>query len=249
MSEKYEAERLWLHYFWIFLSEFGTVILYIIMFYKLRQRLAASAVLSPTQTESLRRLRRIIGYMIIYPIAYVVLSLPLAAGRMSSARGNTPDTTYFCLAGAMIASSGLVDTILYTATRRALLVDSEASMGTERERPYGGQSNKNRISTFVTGDRRQTRTDISGGRTRWFGDDEESASNDARDSSTDGIMRGVEMPEIGKVYQKTTVEITHEPASSSGSDSEPSQQTGEGRMNASPAPRKGSTQSTTGLWR
>lgn len=240
MSDKYPAERLWLHYVWIFLSEFGTVILYVIMFYKLRQRLATSAALSPNQTESLRRLRRIIGYMVIYPIAYVVLSLPLAAGRMSSARGVTPGITYFCLAGTMMASSGLVDTILYTATRRALLVDSEASLGTEqRERPYGGNSNKNRMSTFVTGERRQTRTDISGVGTRWFAGDEESSTGNGRDSSTDGIIRSVEMPEVGKVYQKTTVEITHEPASRT--DSEPSESSS---TPGNPPMHK----ATTGLW-
>ncbi|KAK2755584.1 hypothetical protein FQN54_006524 [Arachnomyces sp. PD_36] len=243
MSDKYPVERLWLHYFWIFLSEFGTVVLYIVMFYKLRQRLATSAALSPNQTESLRRLKRIVGYMIIYPIAYVVLSLPLAAGRMSSARGKTPDITYFCLAGAMMASSGLVDTILYTATRRALLSDSEASLTTEqRDRPSAGTSNKNRISTFITGERRQTRTNISGGITRWFAD-EESSTDSAGDGSTDGIIGSMEMPDIGKVYQKTTVEITHEPASLSDSESSPS-----GGVSDVPPAYRGS-HTATGLWK
>lgn len=241
MSDKYPAERLWLHYFWIFFSEFGTVVLYVVMFYKLRQRLAASAALSPNQTESLRRLRRIVGYMIIYPIAYIVLSLPLAAGRMSAAQGEGPGVTYFCFAGAMMASSGFVDGILYTVTRRALLVDSEASLATEqRERPYGGNSNKNIISTFITGERQNTRTNISGIGTRWFAGDEESSADNARDGSTDGIIHSMEMPDMGKVYQKTTVEITHEPATLS--DSEPSQS---GGARGNPSTHK----ATSRLWR
>lgn len=212
------------------------------MFYKLRQRLTASAALSPNQTESLRRLRRIVGYMIIYPIAYVVLSLPLAAGRMASTRGETPGVTYFCLAGAMMASSGLVDAVLYTATRRALLVDSEVSLGTEqRERPYGG--NKNRFSTFITGERRDAQNDTSRLGTRWFAGDEESSADNARDGSTDEIIHSMEMSDMGKVYQKTTVEITREPASLS--DSEPSQSCSASDKHAVPK----ASQSTTGLWK
>lgn len=39
---------------------------------------------------------------------------------------------------------------------------------------------------------------------------------DTRDGSTDNIVReGLEMAPMGKVYQETTIEITHEPANPS----------------------------------
>lgn len=99
INENYETERLWTHYIWIFLSEFGTVCLYAVMYFQLRQQIAASSILGNSQLESLKRLRRVVGYMTIYPIVYIVLSLPLAAGRMASAHGSTPSLTYFCCAG------------------------------------------------------------------------------------------------------------------------------------------------------
>lgn len=99
ISESYETERLWTHYIWIFLSEFGTVCLYAVMYFQLRRQIAASSILGNNQLDSLKRLRRVVGYMTIYPIVYIVLSLPLAAGRMATASGNTPSITFFCVAG------------------------------------------------------------------------------------------------------------------------------------------------------
>lgn len=69
------------------------------MYFQLRKQIAASSILGNSQLESLKRLRRVVGYMTIYPIVYIVLSLPLAAGRMATANGSTPSITFFCCAG------------------------------------------------------------------------------------------------------------------------------------------------------
>ncbi|KAL4948551.1 G protein-coupled glucose receptor regulating Gpa2-domain-containing protein [Aspergillus filifer] len=204
ISEKYEPIRLWTHYFWIFFAEFGTITLYAVLWLQLRRRIKQSAILGSSHTESLKRLRRVVGYMVIYPIAYIVLSLPLAAGRMATARGDTPSIVYFCVAGALITSSGLVDVLLYTLTRKNLIVESEPSM----DRSYNKFS-KGRKGLSSTTDKNM-RTDISALRTYKGGDDEES-----RDGSTDDIVKNtnaVELAPVGKVYQHTTIEITSEPA-------------------------------------
>lgn len=99
INQDHETVRLWTHYIWIFLAEFGTVCLYAVMYFQLRRQIAASSILGNSQLESLKRLRRVVGYMTIYPIVYIVLSLPLAAGRMATANGNTPSITFFCCAG------------------------------------------------------------------------------------------------------------------------------------------------------
>lgn len=99
INEDYEAIRLYTHYLWIFIAEFGTVCLYAVMYIQLRRQIAASAILGNSQLESLKRLRRVVGYMTIYPIVYIVLSLPLAAGRMATANGSSPSITFFCCAG------------------------------------------------------------------------------------------------------------------------------------------------------
>lgn len=225
INEEHETIRLWTHYIWIFLAEFGTVALYAIMYFQLRRQIAASAILGNSQLESLKRLRRVVGYMTIYPIVYIVLSLPLAAGRMATANGNTPSITFFCCAGeyhstnhinapselnrtnaslgAIITSSGLVDVILYTLTRRNLIIDSEPS----HDRSY----NKFASSKGRRGDTHLT-TITADPKTRRQGLHDEDLD---RDGSTDNIVQpgvGVEMAPIGKVYQETTIEITSEPA-------------------------------------
>ncbi|KAJ5247137.1 hypothetical protein N7468_002120 [Penicillium chermesinum] len=208
INEKHEAARLWTHYIWIFLAEFGTVCLYAIMYFQLRKQIKASAILGNSQLESLKRLRRVVGYMTIYPIVYIVLSLPLAAGRMASAHGDNPSLTFFCCAGAIMTTSGLVDVVLYTLTRRSLLIDTEDS----HDRSYNRfPSSKGRRGdthlTTITADMRSP-SKVGG-------------AQETRDGSTEYIVQpGVELgPMDGKVYQETTIEITHEPASLDGGSS------------------------------
>ncbi|KAJ5612952.1 hypothetical protein N7510_006146 [Penicillium lagena] len=204
INEDYETVRLWTHYFWIFLAEFGTVCLYAVMYFQLRKQIAQSSILGNSQLESLKRLRRVVGYMTIYPVVYIVLSLPLAAGRMATQNGQTPSVTFFCCAGAIITSSGLADVTLYTLTRRNLIGESEPS----EDRSYNkfdntkGRKGETHLTT-ITADQRMNRK-------FGIGDDDL-----GRDGSTDNIVQPMEMDDFGKVYQETTIQITHEPASSS----------------------------------
>ncbi|KAL3430519.1 hypothetical protein BDV09DRAFT_189213 [Aspergillus tetrazonus] len=129
----HEHERLWGHYIWIFLSEFGTIILYSTLTIYLRRRMKQAARKvqthnynrSPRESQALKRLNRVVIYMLVYPLSYVVLSLPLAAGRMSTARHVIPSREYFAVAGSLMALSGAFDTIVYTLTRRQLLLHTE----------------------------------------------------------------------------------------------------------------------------
>ncbi|EAW11889.1 protein gprC [Aspergillus clavatus NRRL 1] len=215
ISEEYEAVRLWTHYLWIFLAEFGTVCLYAIMWFQLRRQIARSAILGSSHTESLKRIRRVIGYMVIYPLSYLVLSLPLAAGRMATAQGNTPSVVYFCIAGALITSSGLVDVLLYTLTRRNLILESEPSETNSYNRfPSGKNRRADNHLTTITADPHHNHAEISVLRTRRDRNDEdEDMSSPVRDGSTDNIVQpGMELAPMGKVFQHTTIEITHEPA-------------------------------------
>ncbi|KAL4749323.1 G protein-coupled glucose receptor regulating Gpa2-domain-containing protein [Aspergillus terricola var. indicus] len=133
LSPVHEAERLWGHYIWIFLSEFGTIILYSMLTFYLRRRMKQAVIKtqthnynrSPRESQALKRLNRVVIYMLIYPLSYVVLSLPLAVGRMSSARHVIPSREYFAVAGSLMALSGAVDTVVYALTRRQLLLHTE----------------------------------------------------------------------------------------------------------------------------
>lgn len=63
--------------------------------------------------------------MIIYPLIYVICTIPLAAGRIASLAGRDISLAYFCVAGSMIACNGWLDVLLYASTR-AEIVFSES---------------------------------------------------------------------------------------------------------------------------
>ncbi|KAI2463281.1 G protein-coupled glucose receptor regulating Gpa2-domain-containing protein [Annulohypoxylon bovei var. microspora] len=115
-----EGLRLSLHYIWIFIVEFGSILIYAICFFYLYRFRRREAMMSGRNVDSLRRAR---AAMLAYAIIYTILSLPLAAGRMASMSNNTPSDGYFLFAGGLFTCSGWVDAVLYTITRRALLSD------------------------------------------------------------------------------------------------------------------------------
>ncbi|KAJ5732201.1 hypothetical protein N7493_003682 [Penicillium malachiteum] len=217
LSPDHENERLWGHYFWIFLSEFGTIVLYAFMFIHLRRRMSQAKMLRRGQQESLRRLNRVVIYMVIYPLVYVVMSLPLAAGRMASARGDSPGKTYFGVAGCLMALSGSMDVAVYTLTRRHLLIDSEHST-TDRNYDNTDSQWQTNITTTNAGGSRPRKGLKFGSRLSSkfhrskLGDKE---SSSPFEGSTEEIVakNDMEMSNFGGVYQETTIEISHQPVS------------------------------------
>jgi hypothetical protein len=130
ISKEYAFERLWLHYFWIFVAMFGTVLLYTIIYVtlniRMRQESTSSTssfgtLLSDSPASDPETVNRAARYMILYPTIYVLCTLPLAAGRMAAMNGRVIPYWYYCLAGAAITSCGWLDVLLYAFTRRALV--------------------------------------------------------------------------------------------------------------------------------
>jgi hypothetical protein len=95
------------------------------MFVQLRRKIAECVMLGGHTTSSLRRLNQVINYMILYPVVYITLTLPIAIGRMATVNGHTPSVTYFCVAGSLIALSGLCNTLLYTFARKSSILAPE----------------------------------------------------------------------------------------------------------------------------
>ncbi|KAE8362002.1 G protein-coupled glucose receptor regulating Gpa2-domain-containing protein [Aspergillus caelatus] len=209
LGPEHETERLWVHYLWIFLAEFGTVVFYGMLFFHLRRRMNQAAMLRQGHQESLKRLNRVVIYMVIYPIVYLVLSLPLAAGRMSTARHIVQSRGYFAVAGSLMALSGLVDVVVYTLTRRHLLLDTEISTSDKMYAYY----NSNAYQTHITTTTRENKKTRVGSRLRRGLQTINDTINDG-DSTEDLRKDGdMEMADLGHgVYQETTIEISHEPA-------------------------------------
>ncbi|KAK8069451.1 hypothetical protein PG994_006067 [Apiospora phragmitis] len=119
IKSDHEDLRLLLHYLWIFIIEFGSIAVYTVGFWFLYQaKKPGSTFRSDASLESLNKASRA---MLAYALAYTVMTLPLAAGRMASMSHRTPPDSYFFIAGSLFTSSGWVDTVLYAITRRSLL--------------------------------------------------------------------------------------------------------------------------------
>lgn len=199
------------------------------MFVYLRHRMKKNSAALHSNQESLRRLNRVVAYMVIYPLAYVMLSLPLAAGRMSVTRNKVPSKTYFAISGAFMALSGLFDVIVYTITRRHLLLDSDYSV-TDNSNSYQLKGSRVHGTTVLT---TIAANESSNGRRSKFAsrfrtqESHQMGTIDSlgdRDGSTDDIVvKANKENELMQhaVYQETTIEITHEPADEGSLESSP----------------------------
>jgi len=129
VSDDYEPERLGLHYIWLFLSEFGLIITYLMTFVKLRSQTAnlfadhRRAGHDLPNKASIEAINRVTKLMMLYPLVYVLLTLPLSSVRMWSMahEGRTMSETAQCIVGSLLASCGWVDCLLYSLTRKRLL--------------------------------------------------------------------------------------------------------------------------------
>lgn len=143
----------------MFLIQFGTVIIYIITFLMLRKKTKQLFALHAAQGDrgngpniaTIKSVNRITKLMTLYPCVYVILTLPLSAGRMwSMAHNATPySDAYACVAGAMITSCGWVDSLLYTLTRQKLLKDTMPG-GTSSRRTRGSDFDNELGSKGIT---------------------------------------------------------------------------------------------------
>ncbi|KAI0479409.1 G protein-coupled glucose receptor regulating Gpa2-domain-containing protein [Xylariaceae sp. FL0804] len=121
--------RLLLHYLWIFIVQFGSIIIYSAGFLYLFKAKRPGAIM--IQGASVEALNKAARAMLAYALAYTILTLPLAAGRMAAMSGNTPSDAYYLFAGCLFTSSGWVDTLLYAFTRRSLLFQELSLPGSE----------------------------------------------------------------------------------------------------------------------
>ncbi|KAH8669477.1 G protein-coupled glucose receptor regulating Gpa2-domain-containing protein, partial [Tricladium varicosporioides] len=132
IGENHERDRLTLHYLWIFVSQLGSLVTYLAIFFFLRIKLASSAISHHQPSShasnahdpflaSRQKILRTARYMVVYPFAYVALTLPLAAGRVSAMARKTPPMVFYCVAGTLMASCGVIDVALYIYTRKALV--------------------------------------------------------------------------------------------------------------------------------
>ncbi|KAF2207543.1 hypothetical protein CERZMDRAFT_50916, partial [Cercospora zeae-maydis SCOH1-5] len=128
INETYMRERLWLHYVWILLTEFAVVGLYTAMFVLLRQRIKDFIYVSShhqLRAESAAR------SVIIYPLVYVICTVPAVVARMRIMAGYRVGYVELTFVGIMMTSNGWLDVLVYSLTRRPLVFGTQAPIEEE----------------------------------------------------------------------------------------------------------------------
>ncbi|CAI7585383.1 unnamed protein product [Penicillium palitans] len=211
ITTQHPALRLWTHYFWIFAAQFLTLLLHAVMFIHLQRRIADCVTLGGSNTDSLCHLKRVNNYMVLYPVVYITLTLPLAVGRMASTAGHTPSATYFCVAGSMMALSGLCDTILYTLTRKnSILCQEKRPRGAKRSTQLPG----------AEGRRCRIIRSLCPTLSNWGPLSSISTTTDRSDLTSESMPNGeVERAAVDQTHQEIVPGITYEPTHSTGLES------------------------------
>jgi hypothetical protein len=179
-------------------SEFGNVLIYALIYTILIHRIRSGYYTA----EEAKRVRSIANLMVVYPLVYVICTIPLASARMASMSGRPPSLARLCLSGAMITSNGWLDVLLYTCTRRIMIfsdeppsdhngIDTFATFWTEKRKRFGHESTVEAIHSHHNRRRGRSKVTLPSG----------------TDSSDE--LCGVGMKDIKLV---TTTQVTNEPA-------------------------------------
>ncbi|KAI0766916.1 hypothetical protein BD413DRAFT_568049 [Trametes elegans] len=134
ISNEYPSERITLDYMIMFLSALLTFLMYILVFLRLRgnisvhgwrvsiylRRRALEHSFQSVDTHAVN----VAKGMLLYPIGYTVLLLPIAICRFSEWSGHPPSATAVIFSDAIFLLSGFVNVVLFLTTRRVLPANS-----------------------------------------------------------------------------------------------------------------------------
>ncbi|TVY44157.1 hypothetical protein LSUB1_G001690 [Lachnellula subtilissima] len=161
INDEFSAERLWLHYFWVFICIFSTIGIYAFVLLWVRRKSRSGEI-------SIHAAHGAAPLMVLYPLIYTICTAPLAAGRIASLAGTDVSLGYFCTAGTLIACNGWLDVLLY-ASSRADIVFAELpgeetgletfafmgkghNLGTTTTIQAGGGRSRSRLRSSVDGE-------------------------------------------------------------------------------------------------
>lgn len=122
ITRYYENLRLLTHYLFIFIAIIVTSGLYIATYISLRRQMQLKAAMPHVQLNHN-------PVFLIYPLIYVVCTLPLAVGRVATMASATVPIAYYCFAGAAMVSNGLLDCILFSSTRHSIVFGAADQIG------------------------------------------------------------------------------------------------------------------------
>ncbi|KAH8994661.1 hypothetical protein EDB86DRAFT_3167243 [Lactarius hatsudake] len=124
ISPNYSTKRIALDYMVMFISALLAFILYLLVFLKMRGIVRAQAhstsVASADQERNEKYEHKLARQMLLYPIAYTILILPIACCRFFAWTGHEVPFGVTIFSDFIYLMSGLVHVVLFASTRRIL---------------------------------------------------------------------------------------------------------------------------------
>jgi len=130
ISPQYKIERLTLDYLVMFLAAFFSMVLYVLIFLRMQGNIVRNGwrIRFRRTSEASWRGRKsgddqamaIARKMLLYPIAYAILILPISISRFATWAGKNVPFEVTIFTAAIFLLSGLVNVILFATTRRVL---------------------------------------------------------------------------------------------------------------------------------
>ncbi|KAK0667402.1 hypothetical protein QBC41DRAFT_228468 [Cercophora samala] len=131
ITYQYQALRFYLHYLWVFVCLVATTLIYLAIVIHLlthgKHNPSSCHQTSPcTETTAQDRKLLGIGSFLVYPLIYIICTVPLATARIGAMVRHEPPLIFYSLAGSLMASAGILDVLLYSLTRRAIVFSGES---------------------------------------------------------------------------------------------------------------------------
>lgn len=124
ISPNYSTKRIALDYMVMFISALLAFILYLLVFLKMRGIVRAQAhstsVASAGRERNEKYEHKLARQMLLYPVAYTILILPIACCRFSAWTGHEVPFGVTIFSDFIYLMSGLVHVVLFASTRRIL---------------------------------------------------------------------------------------------------------------------------------
>ncbi|KAG7449591.1 uncharacterized protein BT62DRAFT_1073030 [Guyanagaster necrorhizus] len=137
ITDAYPSERITLDYIFMFIAALGSLLLYTIIFLRLRGHIEMDGRtpkrfrLHPVKragdwrtTDSDNEATKIAKRMVLYPITYIIMILPITVTRFMNLAGQAVSLEAMIFSATLFLLSGAVNVVLFASTPRILPVRS-----------------------------------------------------------------------------------------------------------------------------
>ncbi|KAG0142788.1 hypothetical protein CROQUDRAFT_97158 [Cronartium quercuum f. sp. fusiforme G11] len=134
ISGSYSWARLYLHYIWLFVAGIASAVIYGLTFVTLRRRIRShlrqQSSATTDRSTDMTSMENAARKMLVYPLCYLFLTLPLAIYRIAGISGHPWKLDAQLVCGSIFTLAGFVDAIVFCWTRNLF-----SAISRDRSRP------------------------------------------------------------------------------------------------------------------